>query len=294
MIFTVLILSDKGVALESVTEDPSFQAKLKGKQIFYIVSTVLDGPSVSKFGIAQDAARRGWNISRLRQYLKAYGKKATSTNVNTHTKSTSGRKQCHGAKLHFLATTTYEAHSHKMVADRYRKSTLVRLETRLKRYYLKRPESLKSGLRGDERVSVKPAVLIKQILELKTKLPNQVDAASDRRQSLPRRAKKSDGATKGTASVNQKYEIVAFVGDKPWKYQVKWKGYAKPTWEPKATLRRDLGDKVYGEFIKKFEASTHNNKSKVSAGRKKHKNKKSTKPKPRVSKKPKPKKMKKR
>ena len=72
MIFTAQLISDEGVPLELVTEDAHYQQLLKGKQIFYIVSTRLDG-AVSKFGIAHDAARSGWNTQRLRQYLKMYG-----------------------------------------------------------------------------------------------------------------------------------------------------------------------------------------------------------------------------
>ena len=75
MIFTVRFSSARGVWLESRTENPAFQRELRGKQLFYIISTVLDGPNVCKFGIAHDAARRGWNIQRLRQYIKHYGKR---------------------------------------------------------------------------------------------------------------------------------------------------------------------------------------------------------------------------
>jgi hypothetical protein len=104
MIFTAQLISHEGVPLQRVTEDAHYQQLLKGKQIFYIVSTRLDGPAVSKFGIAHDAARRGWNIQRLRQYLKMYG-----AEHHDHSQKQSQKKQannCHGARLHFLATTS--------------------------------------------------------------------------------------------------------------------------------------------------------------------------------------------
>jgi hypothetical protein len=73
MICTAQLISHEGVPRQTVTEDAHYQQLFKGKQIFYIVSTRLDGPAVSKFGIAHDAARRGWNIQRLRQYLEMFG-----------------------------------------------------------------------------------------------------------------------------------------------------------------------------------------------------------------------------
>ena len=252
MIFTVLFVSDAGVPLESKTEDPAFRHALLGKQTFYIVSTALDGPMVCKFGISQDAARRGWNIQRLRQYLKAYGAydNGATSRRKSGPKSTGRDKSCHGAKLHFLATTSYEPRSGRMVADRYRQSTLVRLETYLKRFYAKRPESLKNSLRGDERVRVRPAMLIRQVLDLKTLLPNQVDAASGRR----RRSRRIQARARVATPSKKLYEIARSVGDRPWQYQIKWKGYAAPTWEPKQVLRHDLGDAQYEALVRAFHA----------------------------------------
>ena len=56
MIFTVRVRDDEGQPLETVTDDPTYQTLLKGKQIFYVLSTALDGPLVTKFGIAHDAS----------------------------------------------------------------------------------------------------------------------------------------------------------------------------------------------------------------------------------------------
>jgi hypothetical protein len=257
MIFTAQLISHEGVPLQRVTEDAHYQQLLKGKQIFYIVSTRLDGPAVSKFGIAHDAARRGWNIQRLRQYLKMYG-----AEHHDHSQKQSQKKQannCHGARLHFLATTSYEATSRQMVADRYKHSTLVRLESYLKRLYGSNDASLKELHRGDERVRIKPSALIKQVLELKRQLPNQVDQASGRRRVLSRRAKvpaASQSAGRHSSSKSSKsskssdtYEITRFVASRPWRILVQWKGYSQPTWEPKATLRRDLGTKPYEALL---------------------------------------------
>ena len=52
MIFTTRVRSDAGIPLEDLTEDRAFQALLKGKNILYVLSTRLDGPNVSKFGVA--------------------------------------------------------------------------------------------------------------------------------------------------------------------------------------------------------------------------------------------------
>ena len=227
----------------------------------------LDGPAVSKFGIAHDAARRGWNIQRFRQYLKMYGAERHDHSQNQGQSQNQGRGQnrkqsqkrkqsrnkqanndCHGARLHFLATTSYEATSRQMVADfvvRYKHSTLVRLESYLKRLYgSDRDASLKELHRGDERVCIKPRALIKQVLELKRQLPNQVDQATGRRQVLPRRAKvpAASQAARRHSESSDRYEITRFVASRPWRILVvQWKGYSQPTWEPKATLRRDLG-----------------------------------------------------
>ena len=263
MIFTAQLISHEGVPLQRVTEDAHYQQLLKGKQIFYIVSTRLDGPAVSKFGIAHDAARRGWNIQRLRQYLKMYGaERHDHSQKQKQSQKQSQKKQannCHGARLHFLATTSYEATSRQMVADRYKHSTLVRLESYLKRLYGSNDASLKELHRGDERIRIKPSALIKQVLELKRQLPNQVDQASGRRRVLSRRAKvpaASQSAGRHSSSKSSKsskssdtYEITRFVASRPWRILVQWKGYSQPTWEPKATLRRDLGTKPYEALL---------------------------------------------
>jgi hypothetical protein len=138
-----------------------------------------------------------------------------------------------------------------MVADRYKHSTLVRLESYLKRLYGSNDASLKELHRGDERVRIKPSALIKQVLELKRQLPNQVDQASGRRRVLSRRAKvpaASQSAGRHSES-SDRYEITRFVASRPWRILVQWKGYSQPTWEPKATLRRDLGTKPYEALL---------------------------------------------
>ena len=192
-----------------------------------------------------------WHLAGCRQYLKAYGACDNGATGGKRSASRGAKKSCHGAKLHFLATTSYEPRSGRMVADRYRQSTLVRLETYLKRFYAKRPESLKNSLRGDERVRVRPATLNRQVLDLKTLLPNQVDAASRRR----RRSRRIQARARVATPSKKLYEIARIVGDRPWQYQIKWKGYAAPTWEPKQVLRHDLGDAQYEALVRAFHAN---------------------------------------
>ena len=256
MIFTVRFRDDHGIPLEGVLGEDSWKSLLKGKQCFYVLSTALDGAGVTKFGICHDASRRGWNISRLRKYVTHYG--------------TSTHGACHGVKLHFLATTTYEASDSKMVADRYRKSTLVRLEAQLKKFYASSDVSMKSEGRGDERVRVAPIDVVRKVLEYKTKMPNQVTPNPNRR-VLPRRAKRkakvtlrkakpnkrtrtnnnarTKARTKAKTKTPKKWQVAKFVGTRPYEVKVKWKGFSKATWEPKANMRRDLGSTVMDKML---------------------------------------------
>jgi hypothetical protein len=273
MIFTTRVRSDAGVPLEDVTEDPAFQALLKGKNILYVLSTRLDGPNVCKFGVAHDRARRGWNISRLRWYIKHHGlnRKDTTNGSDKHHDLHHGdtKDVCHGVRLHLLCTT-------KATDNAYNKTTLVRVEAALKAFYAKTSASMKSVGRGDERVRVPPSSVIAKVLELKTRLPHAVSPAH-RRAVLPRGAKaptsnsrRASLAPRKSAQTNleppkkkkvpkktaktKKWVVEAIVGKRPWEVAVKWAGFKTPTWENQALVRKDLGAKAMKKLMDDFES----------------------------------------
>ena len=256
MIFTTRVRSDAGIPLEDLTEDRAFQALLKGKNILYVLSTRLDGPNVSKFGVAHDRARRGWNISRLRWYIKHHG-------LNTN-------EACHGVRLHLLCTT-------KATDNAYNKTALVRVEAALTAFYAKTSASMKQAGRGEERVRVPPSQVIAKILELKTRLPHAVSPA--RRALLGRAAKTpANNTARGVkslrvetnrakkwlkpknpaaqANTSKKWAVEAIVGKRPWQVAVKWAGYTTPTWENQALVRKDLGAKAMETLMHDFERKT--------------------------------------
>jgi hypothetical protein len=246
MIFTTRVRSDAGIPLEDLTENRAFQELLKGKNILYVLSTRLDGPNVSKFGVAHDRARRGWNISRLRWYIKHHG-------LNTN-------EACHGVRLHLLCTT-------KATDNAYNKTALVRVEAALTAFYAKTSASMKQAGRGEERVRVRPSQVIAKILELKTRLPHAVSPA---RRALPGRAAKTPANNRrvklltsakkplkpkkpaAQANTSKKWAVEAIVGKRPWEVAVKWAGYTTPTWENQALVRKDLGAKAMETLMNDF------------------------------------------
>ena len=245
MIFTTRVRSDAGIPLKDLTEDRAFQALLKGKNILYVLSTRLDGPNVSKFGVAHDRARRGWNISRLRWYIKHHG-------LNTN-------EACHGVRLHLLCTT-------KATDNAYNKTALVRVEAALTAFYAKTSASMKQAGRGEERVRVRPSQVIAKILELKTRLPHAVSPA---RRALPGRAAKTPAndtarrvklltsakkplKPKVPIAKAKKWAVEAIVGKRPWEVAVKWAGYTTPTWENQALVRKDLGAEAMEALMNDF------------------------------------------
>ena len=238
MIFTIRLRSNDGVPLEDITDDKEYYALLKGKNIFYVLSTQLDGPGVTKVGIAHDTARRGWNISRLRKYVTHYGLNAGDS--------------CHGVRIHLLCTTTASAQVS------YKRSTLVRLESALKKFYAKTSYSMKGDARGDERFRLPPTVIIDKVLELKTKLPHAITPAANRT-ARPRKAKRKAARTMRKAKPKKKkkrkkvepkkWKVEKIVGTRPWEVQVKWVGYSTPTWENKGVIRKDLGNQVMDQLL---------------------------------------------
>ena len=104
--------------------------------------------------------------------------------------------------------------------------------------------------------------VIKKVMEFKTHLPNNPTPNLNRR-VLPRRVKRK---AQVTLKKNQpkkrvkkkptpkKWTVQKFINTKPYQVQVKWKRYKSPTWEPKATMRKDLGNEVMDRMLLNIKA----------------------------------------
>ena len=246
MRFTVRINKPRaGIPLEKlVVDNDKFKAMVHSKQVFYVLSFKLDGKKVSKLGICHDAFGRNANYGYLRGYVIKYGMTIDGG--------------CHGVYCHFIATTNIESQSeNKRTANRYTKSNLVRLEKKLKDYYKNSTASMISEVRGEERVKEAPAQVIKRVMEYKQKLPNKDPTDKPLRKQPARKAKKkpvkkeTKKTKKPTKPVEPTYEIEAIHGEKPYYWLIKWKDYPpeQNTWEPKASIRRQLNKQVYKDLV---------------------------------------------